>query len=315
MAQSLELKATPETVHWGYFDASLKPALTVDSGDRVTIRSVSGSEQQTPDEGYIVLPEHRDILAKVKDRMVPGHTLTGPVAIRGAEPGDMLEVRILDVSLPVDWGWNLIRPLSGALPYDFDEMVLRTIPMDLERNVGIMPWGAEIPLRPFFGVMGVAPPANWGRHTSLVPRAFGGNLDNKELIAGATLFLPVFVEGALFSAGDGHAVQGDGEVCVTAIECCLDGTFEFHLHKQANIEMPRAETPTHYITMGIDEDLDNAMREALRAMIALICERSNLSREDAYMLCSLAADLRVTQVVNQNKGIHVMLAKEHIHNV
>lgn len=308
-----ELQATPETVHWGYFDPAMAPALTVAPGDRVTLTSVSGDEKQTPADGFEVLPQHRDILAQVTRRMVPGHTLTGPVAVAGAEPGDMLEVRILDVALPVDWGWNLIRPLAGALPYDFEESRLITIPLDRARMVARLPWGVDLPLRPFFGVMGVAPPPHWGVQSSIVPRAFGGNLDNKELVPGATLFLPVFVPGALFSAGDGHAVQGDGEVCVTAIECCLSGTFEFHLHKGAGLDRPRAETPTHYITMAMDEDLDNAMVEALRAMIVLIQERSNLSKHDAYTLCSLAADLRVTQVVNQHKGIHVMLAKSALH--
>ena len=148
---------------------------------------------------------------------------------------------------------------------------------------------------------------------SIQPRAFGGNLDNKELGAGSTLFLPVFVPGALFSAGDGHAVQGDGEVCVTAIECCLSGVFEFHLHKATGQSWPRGETPAEYITMGIDEDLDDAAKQALREMIALIVERTNLSREDAYTLCSLAADMRITQLVNGNKGVHCVLKKDYVH--
>jgi acetamidase/formamidase len=313
MARLHELDASPETVHWGYFDPGMAPAITVQPGERVRLTSVSGDEKVAPSSGFEVLKQHRDVLAKVKKRMVPGHTLTGPVAIAGAEPGDMLEVRIIDVDLPVDWGWNMIRPLSGALPYDFEEGRLIVIPLDRERMVAKLPWGVDLPLKPFFGVMGVAPPPNWGVQSSIVPRAFGGNLDNKELVPGASLFLPVFVPGALFSAGDGHAVQGDGEVCVTAIECCLSGTFEFHLHKGVGIDMPRAETESHYITMAMDEDLDNAMVEALRAMIVLIQQRSNLSKEDAYTLCSLAADLRVTQVVNQHKGIHVMLAKSALH--
>jgi acetamidase/formamidase len=172
-----------------------------------------------------------------------------------------------------------------------------------------MPWGMELPLAPFFGVMGTAPPAHWGRVSSLIPRAFGGNIDNKELGAGATLYLPVFVEGALFSCGDGHGAQGDGEVCITAIETALEGTFEFHLREDLSFAMPRAETRTHHITMGIDPDLDICAKDALREMIGLITERTKLSREEAYMLCSLAADLRVTQTVNGNKGIHCMLPK------
>ena len=145
-----------------------------------------------------------------------------------------------------------------------------------------------------------------------MPRAHGGNLDNKELVAGATLYLPVFVEGALVSCGDGHGAQGDGEVCITAIETALQGTFEFILREDLSFRYPRAETPEHYITMGMDPDLDQCVVIALRDMIKLICRRTNLSREQAYTLCSLAADLRVTQVVNGNKGIHVMLEKKLI---
>ncbi|MEQ9642019.1 MAG: acetamidase/formamidase family protein [Alphaproteobacteria bacterium] len=305
-----DLNASPETVHWGYFAPDLAPAVTVKPGERVRLTTVSGDEGITPADGFEVLHAHREILAKVTKRMIPGHTLTGPVAIEGAEPGDTLEVRIIDVSFPVDWGWNMIRPLSGALPHDFDEMRKIVIPIDRDRNVGKLPWGLDLPLKPFFGVMGVAPPPNWGVCSSIQPRAFGGNLDNKELHAGSTLFLPVFVPGALFSAGDGHAVQGDGEVCVTAIECCLSGTFEFHLHKATGQSWPRAETTGDYITMGIDEDLDDAAKQALREMIVLITSRTNLSREDAYTLCSLAADMRITQLVNGNKGVHCVLKKE-----
>ena len=155
----------------------------------------------------------------------------------------------------------------------------------------------------------MAPPQSWGRITSIVPRAHGGNLDNKELVPGATLYLPVFNEGALFSCGDGHGVQGDGEVCVTAIETALQGTFELIVRDDLSFTYPRAETPSHYITMGMDPDLDQCAVMALRDMIRLIRERTNLSAEDAYTLCSLAADLRVTQTVNGSKGIHVMLAK------
>jgi acetamidase/formamidase len=134
-------------------------------------------------------------------------------------------------------------------------------------------------------------------------------MDNKELAAGTTLYLPVFNPGALFSAGDGHAVQGDGEVCLTALETCMTGTFELIVRKDLSLAMPRAETPGHYLTMGMNEDLDDAAKQALREMIALIRERANLSAEDAYTLCSLMADLRITQLVDGNKGVHAMLPK------
>ena len=302
------LPASVETCHWGWFSADLPPQMTVQPGERVTIDTVSGAEGVLPGDGFHVPPELLDIHAR-SERMIPGHILTGPIAVEGAEPGDLLEIRIHAVTLRQDWGWNFIRPLSGTLPEDFPTPYHTNIPLDCETMTGRLPWGRELPLKPFFGVMGVAPPADWGRVSSIQPRVFGGNLDNKELVAGTTLYLPVFVPGALFSCGDGHGVQGDGEVNVTAIETALQGEFEFHLHKGANADQPRAETPTHLITMFMHPDLDRCAEEALRQMIALIVERIGISREDAYTLCSLAADLRITQTVNGNKGVHCMIEK------
>lgn len=306
------LKASPETCHWGFFEAALKPVLTVKPGDTVTIETVSGGPDVLPPAGFHVPPELLEIHKK-PERMLPGHILTGPVAVEGAEPGDILEVHILDIRLRQDWGFNFHKPLSGTLPDDFPHYRKVNIPLDLNRNVGVMPWGVELPLAPFFGVMGTAPPASWGRITSLIPRAMGGNLDNKELRPGARLFLPVFNPGGQFSCGDGHGVQGDGEVNVTAIETALSGTFEFKVHKAQPFAYPRAETKTHYITMYMDPDLDECAKQALRDMIRLIGEKAGLSRDDAYMLCSLAADLRITQTVNGAKGVHCMLAKSAVH--
>ena len=305
------LHSSPETCHWGYFEAKLEPVLTIASGDEVTIETVSGGPEVVPDKSkFHIPPELAEIHAKC-ERLLQGHILTGPIAIEGAEPGDVLEVDILDVQLRQDWGWNLIRPLAGTLPDDFHETRILNIPLDRERMVGRMPWGLDLPLKPFFGVMGVSPPPAWGRITSLIPRAMGGNLDNKELGAGGKLYLPVFVPGALFSCGDGHGVQGDGEVCITAIETGLVGTFELIARSDMGpLEWPMAETPTHVMTMAFDPDLDDCVVIALRDMIKLICARTGISREDAYTLCSLAADLRVTQVVNGAKGIHVMLEKK-----
>ncbi len=310
-----ELQASPETCQWGVFDARIAPVLEVDSGDRVTIHTVTGAPDTTPaaDAGFFIPPELPAIHRALTRPLGGGHLLTGPVAVRGARPGQVLEVRILDIALRQDWGYNVIRPLAGALPEDFHETRLLHIPLDRERGVGKLPWGVDLPLRPFFGVMGVAPPPGWGGCTSLIPRAFGGNLDNKELVPGTTLYLPIFVEGARFSVGDGHGVQGDGEVCVTAIETALSGTFELVLRDDMELDLPRAETPEAYITMAFDPDLDQAAKTALRQMIRLIQERANLSREDAYTLCSLAADLRITQMVNQHNGVHVMLAKSALH--
>jgi acetamidase/formamidase len=307
------LHASAETCHWGFFEARLKPVLTVASGDEATIDTISGGPEVVPDRSrFHIPPEMSEVHAK-SDRMVPGHILTGPIAVDGAEPGDVLQVDILDVQLRQDWGWNLIKPLAGTLPDDFHETRLLNIPLDRARMVGRLPWGLDLPLKPFFGVMGVAPPPSWGRISSLVPRAMGGNLDNKELGAGATLYLPVFVPGAMFSCGDGHGVQGDGEVCVTAIETALQGRFRLMLRKDLRFVYPRAETPTHYITMAMDPDLDQCAVRALRDMIALLGDTRNLSREDAYTLCSLAADLRVTQTVNGSKGIHCMIEKAIVH--
>ena len=307
------LKASVATCHWGQFDAQLAPVLLVASGDKVTIDTVSGGPDALPPAGFHVPPELYEI-HQHSVRHVPGHILTGPVFVQGAEPGDTLEVRVLDVRLRQDWGYNAIRPLAGTIPEDFDTSSrLLNIPLNATTMTGLLPWGLHLPLHPFFGVMGVAPPARWGRINTIVPRAHGGNIDNKELGPGASLYLPVHVPGALFSCGDGHAAQGDGEVCTTAIETALQGDFELVLHKATatapGLAYPRAETPTHWITMGMDPSLDQCLAMALRDMIKLLGERAGLSREDAYTLCSLAVDFRVTQTVNVHRGVHAMLAK------
>jgi acetamidase/formamidase len=303
------LPASVDTCHWGAFDAAFAPVLRVRSGDRITIDSVSGGPDALPPAGFHVPPELHDIHTR-SARLLPGHILTGPVFVEGAEPGDTLEVRVLDVRLRQDWGYNAIRPLAGTRPDDFDGTArLLNIPLDAAAMTARLPWGLDLPLHPFFGVMGVAPPAHWGRISTIVPRAHGGNLDNKELGPGASLFLPVHVSGALFSCGDGHAAQGDGEVCTTAIETALQGEFELIVHKGTGLSYPRAETATHLITMGMHPDLDHCMETALRGMITLLVEREGLSRADAYMLCSLAVDFRITQTVNVHRGVHAMLRK------
>jgi acetamidase/formamidase len=308
------LDAAPDTVHWGFFAASLKPLMTVEPGDTVVISTVSGGAETLPNaaSGLAVPPALSAIHAKVQPKLGGPHIMTGPIAVRGAKAGQVLEVRIKAIELNYEWGYNAIRPLLGALPDDFKKMRLVHIPLDRARMVGKMPWGLELPLKPFFGVMVTAPPPEWGAVASPPPRRNGGNMDNKELTPGTTLYLPIHVDGALFSVGDGHGVQGDGEVCVTAIETGLVGTFELHVRDDMKLEWPMAETPTHLITMAFDPDLDDAVVIALRDMLKLICARTGISREDAYTLCSLAADLRVTQVVNGSKGIHVMLEKAHL---
>lgn len=307
------LPASPETCAWGFFDATLAPALEVSSGAEVTIETVSGSPDQLPpkDAGFHIPPELHDIHERAP-RQLPGHILTGPVAVTGAQPGDVLQVDILDVALRQDWGWNIIRPLAGTLPLDFDQGRTTIIPLDREAMEARLSWGLRLPLRPFFGVMGVAPNPGWGRTSTIQPRVNGGNLDNKELTAGSTLYLPVQAEGALFSCGDGHAAQGDGEVNVTAIETALTGRFRLTLRRDLDLVYPQAETESHVITMGLHEDLDRCVEMALRDMITLLHTREGLSREDAYMLCSLAGDLRITQTVNGQKGVHMMMEKTHL---
>ncbi|HWH43082.1 MAG TPA: acetamidase/formamidase family protein [Usitatibacter sp.] len=302
------LHSSPETVHWGWFDAALPHVIEIESGERVTIDSLSGGPANLPGDGFHVPPELLEVHAK-SQRRLPGHILTGPVGIRGARAGDVLEVRIIDVALRQDWGYTVVRPLAGALPHDVQAFEQVITHLDRNTNVGRLPWGLEIPLRPFFGVMGVAPPRNWGAISSIQPRAHGGNIDNKELVPGSTLYLPVFNDGAGFSVGDGHAVQGDGEVCTTAIETALAGTFEIHVRRDLELDYPAAETPTHLVTMGLDPDLDTATRDALRRMVPRVMQETGLSWNRAFMLMSLAADVRVTQVVNEHKGIHVMMPK------
>ncbi len=302
----------PDTVHWGYFDARLSPRLAVDSGQRVTISTVSGTPEMMPAPPLRIPPALTAIHEKVTRKMVPGHICTGPVAINGARPGQVLQVDIEAIDVLYDWGYSAVRPLAGALPHDFADNRVFHVVLDRARGRWRLPWGQDVPVAPFFGVMGVAPPPSWGVISTLPPRQNGGNLDNKELVAGTTLYLPIFVADALFSVGDGHGAQGDGEVSVNAVETGLTGTFRLTLRDDMRLEWPLAETPTHMLTMAFDPDLDDCTVIALRQMLELICARAGLDHYQAYTLASLAADLRVTQVVNGNKGIHVMLDKRYL---
>jgi acetamidase/formamidase len=306
------LEPGPDTVHWGYFDARLPPRLAIDSGQRVTISTVSGTAEMMPAPPLRIPPALTAIHETVTRKMVPGHICTGPVAINGARPGQVLQVDIEAIDVLYDWGYSAVRPLAGALPHDFSDNRVFHLVLDRARARWRLPWGQDVPGAPFFGVMGVAPPPSWGVISTLPPRKNGGNLDNKELVAGTTLYLPIFVEAALFSVGDGHGAQGDGEVSINAVETGLTGTFRLTLRDDMRLEWPLAETPTHMLTMAFDPDLDDCAVIALRQMLDLICARAGLDRYQAYTLASLAADLRVTQVVNGNKGIHVMLDKRYL---
>ncbi len=302
------LAASPDTCQWGVFDASVPPVLTIQPGERVTVDTVTGAPNVLPDaEAFHIPPELLDIHAGLSP--FGPHILTGPIAVEGAKPGMVLAIHIEEIGLRQDWGYNMIIPKRGTLPHDYDETVLTHIPLDAEEMTATLPWGLKLPLKPFFGVMGLAPRPGWGKMTTIVPEAFGGNLDNKELVAGTTLYLPVLTEGGMFSCGDGHGAQGDGEVCITAIETALEGTFRFELIEDPGFAHPRAETPDHYITMGMDPDLDQCSVIALREMIDWLGQKAGLSHAEAYMLCSLAGDLHVTQTVNVNKGVHMMMPK------
>ena len=308
-----ELALAPASVHWGYYDARLAPAVRVASGDRVRVETmVAGGLQRLRLAGVPEsdIPESLKVVERSVTERGPGaHPLSGPIFVEGAEPGDTLEVRILAIDFLHPFGVNAFSPGGGVLPDDFPYAqlkVLRWAPG--AARVEFTP-GLTLPLAPFFGSIGVAPPPLVGRISSRPPGWHGGNLDNKDLVAGSILYLPVHVPGALLSIGDGHALQGDGEVTGTALETSLRGTFELRVRKGARLRWPRAETPTHYIAMGLHEDLNEAARLATREMVDFLVAEKKLSRDDAYMLCSLAADLHVTQAVDATKGVHAMLPK------
>ena len=312
-ADTYTLKATPKTITWGYYDASAPPALRIHSGDTVRFDTLITSSPKRLEEAGVppaqVEQSLRDITAEVTNKGPGGHILTGPVYIEGAEPGDTLEVRIQRIDLAVPYAYNGFSPGRGFLPEDFPYARMRIIPLDRDRMVADFGHGILIPLHPFFGSMGVAPPTVSGRISSAPPWIHGGNMDNKELVAGATLYLPVHAAGALFSIGDGHAGQGNGEVDITALETSLVGTLQFIVRKDLKLLYPRAETPTHYISMGFHEDLNEATRMAVREMIDFLVREKHLSRDDAYMLTSVAGDVDITQLVDGNKGVHVLMPK------
>ncbi|UOG73121.1 acetamidase/formamidase family protein [Hymenobacter tibetensis] len=308
-----QLKPTPTTVAWGFYDAAAKPVLRIKSGDKVEVQTLITSSP-TRLEGAGLPPAQveqslRDIHKDVTNKGPGGHILTGPIYVEGAEPGDVLEVRIRKVELAIPYAYNAFGPTSGFLPEDFGYAKMRIIPLDKKRMTAQFAPGIEIPLRPFFGSMGVAPPPAAGRVNSAPPGIHAGNLDNKELVAGTTLYIPVHVPGALFEVGDGHAGQGNGEVDITGLETSLTGTLEFVVRKDMHLTWPRAETPTHFITMGTDEDLTKATKVALREMITFLMQEKNLSHDDAYMLASVAADMEITQLVDGTKGVHSMIPK------
>ena len=314
-AKTHDLPATPQTVAWGHYDATSKPVLTIESGDTVVVHTLLTNSPAGLEKAGVapadVEPALRAVYAGVpaSERGPGGHVLTGPIAITGAEPGDTLEIRILKIDLAIPYAYNAFRYGAGFLTDDFPYARMKIVPLDRKTMLGRFAPGVDVPLRPFFGSMGVAPPPSFGRYDSAPPTINGGNMDDKALVAGTTLYLPVHASGAMFHVGDGHAAPGNGEVDITALETSLTGTLQFILHKGDKAPYPRAETPTHYIAMGFDDDLSNATRKALRNMIDFLVAAKGMTRDDAYMLISVAGDVEVTELVDRNKGVHVMLPK------
>jgi len=304
------LEATPATVAYGYYWSEAKPVLRVASGDIIDVDTLLTNTPRGLERAG-VKPEDiqaslRAVVDTVTDKGPGGHILTGPVYVEGAEPGDALEVRILSIDLAIPYGYN---GCSGFLRENCKPNSTKIIPLDRKKMTAAFAPGIVIPLRPFFGSMGVAPPPAAGRVSSTPPGIHAGNLDNRELVVGTTLFIPVHVSGALFEVGDGHAAQGDGEVDQTAIETSLRGRLQLIVHKGTTLAWPRAETPTDYISMGTDEDLTKATKIAIQEMVDFIAATKGLDKLTAYQLTSIAGNVAITQLVDQKVGVHVKMPK------
>jgi acetamidase/formamidase len=315
-ATRYDLPATPKTVQWGHYDASSAPALRIRSGDTVVFHTVLTNSPAGLEKAGVKPEDVEHSLREIFDgvpqseRGPGGHILTGPVFMEGAEPGDTLEVHVDKVDLAIPYAYNAFRYGIGFQTDDFPYARVKIIPLDIGKRIAHFAPGIDIPLHPFFGSMGVAPPPDFGKYDSAPPTIIGGNMDNKELVAGSTVYYPVFVPGALFQIGDGHAGQGNGEVDITALETSLVGTIRFVLRKGVKTgPYPWAETPTHYISMGFDDDLTVATHKAVAGMIDLLVTQKQMSRDDAYMLISVAGDIDITELVDRNKGVHVMMPK------
>ena len=304
------LPATPSTVAWGFYNADAKPVLRVASGDTVDVETLltnspTGLERMGLPAGE-VQQSLRDVYDQVKDKGPGGHILTGPIHVAGADSGDVLEVRILDVRIAIPYSYN---GCSGFLRENCGDPRSRLIRLDTTRMVADLGNDIVVPLHPFFGSMGVAPPRDSGRVSSNPPSIHGGNMDNKELVAGTTLYLPVWTAGALLEIGDGHAAQGDGEVDQTALETSLAGSVQLIVRKDMQLTWPIAETPTDFITMGMDKDLTKATQICVQQMVDFLMAKKKLPRVEAYRLASIAANLRITELVDGNVGVHMMIAK------
>ncbi|MDE1969548.1 MAG: acetamidase/formamidase family protein [Alphaproteobacteria bacterium] len=309
------VESNKQTVRLGVFDATLPPILTVNSGDTISFPNTWSHFLNELQPGVSV-----DKLAQLR-RDNPGkgpHTIIGPIAVKDAEPGDLLEIRYRKLET-YTWGavFNNPGPLgTGLLPQDFPQGQVKYLDLDLHTMKGKFSSDITVPLKPFQGTLGVAPPDGYyppltpGVTSSVPPGPHAGNLDLNELAEGSTLFIPVWKPGALIFTGDSHAVQGDGEINLSALETRMkDMRIQVILHKQKHFAWPIAETHTHWITLGLDKDLNTAMTLAARNAIKFLAERAKLTELDAYALCSIAASFRVTQVVDIVRGVHVMIPK------
>jgi acetamidase/formamidase len=306
------LKAIPENIHFGFYSADLRPVLEIRSGDTIVIETSRAERFEAVEEP---LRSEMTALIKKREEQGPGpHTLTGPVYIERAKPGNVLEVRIEEIRLRTRFGLNRSTE-TGILFKDLPAPFSKTFfCIDPEKKSAeeILP-GVTIPLRPFFGNLGVAPPRRYGRVDSTRPGIHCGNLDVKELVSGTTLYMPVHVKGALVSVGDGHACQSDGEADGTALETPLTGVFKFVVRDDLRLKRPMAETPTHYITIAYHKNLKWAAKLALKDMIQFLAKNKNMTETDAYALLSLTGEMHVSQLVNIIPGVHFMLPKEIFH--
>ncbi len=313
------LMPSPTTVVYGGYDPAAEPALRVASGDEVIVGAVSTCGPRLLQPGVdtgTVEPSYRAIAAAVRDstlhRGPGGHILTGPIYVESAEPGDVLEVRIEKIDIDLPFACNGFSPRGGFLPEDFPGVSRFTvIPLDLEHMVAHFSdsLGITIPLHPFFGSIGVAPSPETGRINSAPPGTHAGNLDNKMLVAGTILYIPVHTRGALLEIGDGHAAQGDGEVDITALETSLRGRFQLIVRKDLHFAWPRGESRDAWIAMAADSNLTVATKTAVRQGIALLGDTYHLTREDAYQLLSTGADVHITELVDGTVGAHVVIPK------
>src|SRR5271170_4176195 len=308
------LEATPATVAYGYYWSEAPPVLRIDSGDIIDVDTLLTNtpaglaKAGVPDDK--IQASLKAIVAEVTgDRRGPGgHILTGPVYVEGAEPGDVLEVKILSIDLAIDYGYN---GCSGFLPENCESgLPFKIIELNRKKMTAEFLPGIVIPLKPFYGSIGIAPAPELGRVSSNPPGRHAGNLDNRELVAGSTLYIPVFAKGALLEIGDGHVAQGDGEVDQTAIETSLRGRVQLTVRKDLRLTWPRAETPTDFICMATDPDLTVATKGAIQEMVDFLITEKHLTRHEAYQLVSIAGNVAVTQLVDKpNVGVHVRLPK------